>query len=54
MDHNMVLSYDYSTQIRQQLQTNAPLSRAILMAMAVSVISSFTNYPKYTCTYDSR
>jgi hypothetical protein len=35
MDHNMVLSYDYSNQNRRRRQTNAPPSRAILMAMAV-------------------
>ncbi len=35
MDHNMVLSYDYSNRNRRRQRTNAPPSRAILMAMAV-------------------
>ena len=33
MDHNMVLSYDYTKQKRQRRRTNAPPSQAILMAM---------------------
>ena len=35
MDHNMVLSYDYSSQIRRRWRTNAPPLRAKLMAMVV-------------------
>jgi len=35
MDHNMVLSYDYSNRNRRRRRTNAPPPRAILMAMAV-------------------
>ena len=35
MDHNMVLSYDYSNWDRRQGQTNSPPSRAIFVAMAV-------------------
>ena len=35
MDHDMVLSYDFSSQKRRRRQTNAPPSRATLMAMAV-------------------
>jgi len=36
----MVLSYDYSNQNRRWLQTNAPPSRAILIAMAVGRCST--------------
>ncbi len=35
MDHNMVLSYNYSNQNRQRRRTNATPLRAISMAMAV-------------------
>ena len=35
MDHNMVLSYNYNNRNRRRWQTNAPLLRAISMAMAV-------------------
>ena len=35
MDHNMVLSYDYSNWNRRRRQTNAPPSRAITMTMTV-------------------
>ncbi len=35
MDHNMVLSYNYSSQNMRRRRTNAPPLRAILMAMAV-------------------
>jgi len=35
MDHNMVLSYDYSNRNSRRWRTNAPPSRAVLMAMAV-------------------
>jgi hypothetical protein len=33
MDHNMVLSYDYTKQKRRRQQTNAPPLQAMLMAM---------------------
>ena len=35
MEHNMVLSYDYSNRNRRWRQMNAPPSQAISMAMAV-------------------
>jgi hypothetical protein len=35
MDHNMVLSYDYSNQNRWQRRANAPPLQAISMARAV-------------------
>ena len=44
MDHNMVLSYDYSSRNRRRRRTNVPPSRAISMTMKFSNINVCISY----------